>query len=129
MRQMKLFSVIVVFLFACCICATTLHASSLYPLEIFTHNGGYYNSPDLNIYVVVSNGDGVVDFTFYNESTIGSSVTGIYFDDGSLLDIAMITNGPGTLFSQPATPNDLPAGNLLDPPFRPASVSEWRQPC
>jgi hypothetical protein len=94
-----------------------LHASYIFPLEIFTSNGAYYNSPDLDMYVVVSSGPDVVDFTFYNESLINSSVAGIYFDDGSLLGIAAITNGPGTSFSQSATPSDLPGGAKVDPPF------------
>jgi hypothetical protein len=102
---------------AFCVSGNPLKASYIYPLEIFTSNGSYYNSPDLNMYVVVSNGSGVVDFTFYNESLIDSSLAGIYFDDGSLLGISDITNGPGTSFSRPATPNDLPSGNLLEPPF------------
>ncbi|MHC4185403.1 MAG: PEP-CTERM sorting domain-containing protein [Planctomycetota bacterium] len=118
MNQRKLSLTLLVILFvAFCAPENLLQASSIYPLEIFTSNGGYYNSPDVNMYVVVSNGSGVVDFTFYNESLIDSSLAGIYFDDGSLLGISNITNGPGTSFNRPATPNDLPSGNLLEPPF------------
>jgi hypothetical protein len=67
--------------------------------------------------VIVSNGEGSVDFTFYNESLVPSSLSAIYFDDGSLLGLAAVTNGPGTSFTQPATPDNLPGANLLDPPF------------
>jgi hypothetical protein len=117
MRKHKLSLAFIVFLSTFFIPGNALRASYIYPLEIFTNNGAYYNSPDLDTYVVVSNGLGMVDFTFYNESLISSSVAGIYFDDGSLLGIAAITNGPGTSFSKNATPGDLPGGAKVDPPF------------
>lgn len=117
MRKQKLSLAFMVFLSAVFIPGNLLYASYVYPLEIFTSNGAYYNSPDLDMYVVVSNGLGMVDFTFYNESLISSSVAGIYFDDGSLLGIDTITNGPGTSFSKSATPGDLPGGAKVDPPF------------
>ena len=117
MRKHKLSLAFVVFLSAVFVPGNALRASYIYPLEIFTNNGAYYNSPDLDMYVVVSNGLGMVDFTFYNESLISSSVAGIYFDDGSLLGIDTITNGPGTSFSKSATPSDLPGGAKMDPPF------------
>jgi len=96
------------------------HAAMVYLLEVFTNNGSYYNSPDLDLYVEVSEGQGQVDFTFYNESLINSSIARIYFDDGFLLGTTDITEGPGTSFSQTATPGNLPAGRLLDPPFETA---------
>ena len=95
-------------------------AAVVYPLEIFTNNGSYYNSPDLDLYVEVSEGQGQVGFTFYNESLINSSIARIYFDGGSLLGTTDITEGPGTSFSQTATPGNLPAGRLPDPPFETA---------
>jgi hypothetical protein len=94
-----------------------LRASYVHPIEVFTNNGQYGNSPDLDFYVVVSEATGGVDFTFYNESLIDSSLARIYFDDGSLLGIADLTNGPGTSFSQLANPSELPNGGLLEPPF------------
>ncbi len=105
--------------FCCVLCASaSLLQATIYPLEIFTNNGIYYNSPDLDLHVVVSNGEaGQVDFTFYNESLLESSIARIYFDDNSLLSIAGITEGEGTSFSQPATPGSLPGGNSLEPPF------------
>ncbi|HUT30873.1 MAG TPA: hypothetical protein VMX13_13860 [Sedimentisphaerales bacterium] len=108
-------------LLALCAPARILHAAYIepktYPFEVFTSNGAYCDSGDIDLYVVVSNGDGSADFTFYNESLVPSSLSAVYFDDGSLLGIAAVTNGPGTSFTQPATPSNLPAGNLLDPPF------------
>ena len=111
--------------------------------DIFTENGPYCDDPRLNMYMEVSNGEPeVVDFTFYNISTIGSSLAKIYFDDGVLLNIATITNGPGTVFEQGASGANLPGGNLIgfvadreftigaDPPpsqngVNPAEPPEW----
>lgn len=68
--------------------------------------------------VVVSEGDlGHVLFTFYNAGPGASSITDVYFDDGSLLGISDIINGPGVLFSPGASPDNLPGGNEADPPF------------
>lgn len=92
-------------------------AAVVYPLEVITNNGGYYNSADMNLYVQVSNGGDEVDFTFYNENLFASSISRIYFDGGLLLGIAEITEGSGTSFSHPATPGNLPGGNPLEPPF------------
>ena len=105
--------------FCCVFCASaSLLQAGLYPLEIFTNNGVYYNSLDLDLYVVVSNGGaGQVDFTFYNESLVESSIARIYFDDNSLLGVAGIIDGEGTSFSQPGTPGNLPGSNSLEPPF------------
>ena len=91
-----------------------VHATVVYPFEVFTD---YYNSPDLEMYVEVSDGGSQVDFTFYNESLFESSIAGIYFDDGSLSGTFAITEGAGTSFSQPAIPGNLPGGNELEPPF------------
>jgi len=111
------------FVFCCVLCtsASLLQASYVYPLEVITNNGIYYNSPDLDLYVEVTNGEaGQVDFTFYNESNenlADSSIARIYFDDNSLLGVAGITEGDGTSFGQPGTPGNLPGGNSLEPPF------------
>jgi hypothetical protein len=56
-------------------------------------------------------------FKFRNIGPALSSITDVYFDDGPLLGIDSITNGPGTSFSNPATPANLPAGNNAIPPF------------
>lgn len=104
----------------CCVLVAPLSIAraTYYSLEPFTSNGSFYNSPDLDISVVVSSTDPeLVDFTFYNNSLISSSVARIYFDDESLLSFYDITESPGTTFSQPATPGNLPAGNTLDPSF------------
>ena len=114
------------------ICAGSVKANIVYQLEVLTSNnevignsevtscGEYYDSYDLNLYVKVSNGEAnQVNFTFYNESLIDSSISRIYFSDGdgSLSGIAGITDGPGTSFSQLARPANLPSSNTFEPPF------------
>jgi hypothetical protein len=66
---------------------------------------------------VVPVGTTQVTFHFINVGPLASSITDVYFDDGSLLGIASITNGPGVDFSQFASPPDLPSGNTCSPPF------------
>ncbi|MFQ6049193.1 MAG: hypothetical protein ACE5K7_07505 [Phycisphaerae bacterium] len=67
---------------------------------------------------VIDPGSGQVLFTFINTGPEASSITDVYFDDGVLLGIASIEDSdPGVEFSQLAAPQDLPGGNLLDPPF------------
>ena len=88
-----------------------------FPFEIFTENSPYADDPGWNLTVDVWGGTGTVNFTFYNDSTVQSSVARMYFDDGSLLGISYIEDGPGTTFGYPISPGDLPGGNLLDPPF------------
>ncbi len=125
MTNRRFFFCTLVFSFVAGIFASPLHAAYIYPLEVFTYNGGYYNSPNVNLYVEVSDiGAGRVDFTFYNESLIESSIARIYFDDDLLLDIADISEGDGTSFSQPATPGNLPGGNMLEPAF--VTTNEFR---
>lgn len=62
-------------------------------------------------------GKNQVTFKFTNKVGINSSITDIYFDDGTLLGIAAITQSAGVNFSQPATPANLPSGNTATPPF------------
>lgn len=67
---------------------------------------------------VTDPGGGRIGFTFHNSGPAASSITGVYWDDGALLGIFSITNTPGLVeFSSPATPGNLPGGNLAAPPF------------
>ena len=65
--------------------------------------------------VTVSNdglGVGQVNFIFRNAGSEAMSITDVFFDDGTLLGIASITNTPGLVeFSQGGSPPDLPGGN------------------
>jgi len=59
-----------------------------------------------------------VVFKFNNIGSEDSSITDVYFDDGTLLGIASIDNSnQGVSFSQNASPGDLPGGNEINPPF------------
>jgi uncharacterized protein (TIGR03382 family) len=81
------------------------------------------NAGDVNIGLaqmrvdIADAGSGRVDFTFRNLGPAASSITDLYWDDGTLLGIAIITNGPGVDFSIGASPGDLPGGNSCAPPF------------
>lgn len=70
---------------------------------------------------VTDAGGGEVLFSFSNSGPAASSITDVYFDDGSLLALAVVINDlvmPGIVdFSQGASPGDLPAGNNVDPDF------------
>jgi hypothetical protein len=58
-----------------------------------------------------------VYFTFFNTGPETSVITDVYFDDGTLLGIADITESAGVAFTQPANPADLPGGNSITPAF------------
>ncbi|MHC4069561.1 MAG: PEP-CTERM sorting domain-containing protein [Planctomycetota bacterium] len=90
----------------------------VYDFEVFTTNGIYSDSLD-GMYVEVTNGVvSFVDLTFYNGAAIQSNISGIFFDDGSLLGVDSITNSPShTNFSAPGSPGTFPGGHLLDPSF------------
>src|SRR5262245_8799427 len=68
---------------------------------------------------VTDSGSNTVTFKFTNNVGIASSITDIYFDDGTLLGIATVTNGPLGLvdFSAGATPGELPGANQANPDF------------
>jgi hypothetical protein len=62
-------------------------------------------------------------FTFRNSGPADSSITDVYFDDGTLFKIAGLIDADenggssGVDFSQVARPGDLPGGNGITPPF------------
>jgi hypothetical protein len=70
---------------------------------------------------VTDPGGNLALFTFTNIGPEASSITDVYFDDlddGTLLGIVSIDNSdPGVLFSQFASPNDLPGANNASPVF------------
>ncbi len=90
-------------------------------------------------------GGGQVLFSFSNAGPGASSITDVYFDDGTLLGIAGLIDAddnalgpfgnPGVDFSQGASPPNLPGGNLVgfvttagfladsDPPAQPNGVN------
>jgi hypothetical protein len=60
-----------------------------------------------------------VDFTFHNFSALGSAITEIYFDDGTLLGISSLSDsGAGVNFTdEGVNPNNLPSANSATPAF------------
>jgi len=66
---------------------------------------------------VVDLGGGLVRFHFKNLGPAASVISEIYFDDGSLLAIAAVVDGPGVDFEQDANPPNLPGGQNASPPF------------
>ncbi|GMV97270.1 MAG: hypothetical protein AMXMBFR83_16280 [Phycisphaerae bacterium] len=58
-------------------------------------------------------------FKFSNNVGIASSITQIYFDDGSVLSslLSITDSGAGVAFDDPATPGNLPSGNTAVPAF------------
>ena len=107
---------------------TLAYANIIYDFHIF-NNPSYENDPRLNFTLTItdegltSSGRQKAGFTFNNNSTIGSSITDIYFDarpdTGSSLVFydALIFEGPGVSFSKYASPRTLPSGNMLTPVF------------
>ena len=66
---------------------------------------------------VTDPGSGRIDFTFRNAGGSASSITDVYWDDGTLLTIFSITNGAGVDFAAGASPGNLPSGSSASPPF------------
>ncbi|MBX9793296.1 MAG: hypothetical protein K2Y02_03245 [Burkholderiaceae bacterium] len=58
-------------------------------------------------------------FKFRNVGPAASSITDVYFDDGTLLGIANVLNHGGVDFSQGASPANLPGGTICLDPSRP----------
>ena len=127
MFKRKIIAFAIIALFLMHMLAGGVSASYIYPFEIFTDNdlwgvnGDNFSDPNLNLYVEVYNGAGTASFKFHNQSNStflpGVSITDVYFDDGTLLDINSIENGAGVSFTPIATPGELPGANLLVPPF------------
>jgi len=115
-------------------------SASAIPYYFFkiTNNGN--TNVGSQLYVDVTASDSQVEFAFFNAGPVASSITDIYFDDGTLLALSTIVNGPtGVSFATPATPGDLPGGNAVgftttdafsadsNPPAEPNGVNpgEW----
>ena len=63
-------------------------------------------------------GGGVVRFHFKNLGPEASVLSEIYFDDGALLQLSNVVDGPGVDFERDASPPDLPGGENAVPPFQ-----------
>jgi hypothetical protein len=81
-----------------------------------TNNGNANVASQLTVQVAAV-GTNQVSFTFFNAVGIASSITDIYFDDGTLLGLSGVTSSAGVNFNTPAVPGNLPGGNTAAPPF------------
>jgi hypothetical protein len=63
-------------------------------------------------------GGGVVRFHFKNWGPQASVLSEVYFDDGSLLALSSVIDGPGVDFERDASPPNLPGGQNAVPPFQ-----------
>lgn len=90
-------------------------AGTVYNFTQLTSNGGDAAvGAQLSVEVEAA-GANQVDFIFRNSGPLASSITDVYFDDGTLLGIADVMNGgPGVSFSQGASPGELTGGNAID---------------
>jgi hypothetical protein len=99
----------------CSLTAGFAEAGVTYGFKCISNNkGGDAAIGEAQLFVDVSEyGNGQVLFLFRNVGSAASSITDVYFDDGTLLGIAEIVNGDRVKFSQGASPGDLPAGNNI----------------
>jgi len=86
-------------------------------VQITNNNAADAGIGEAQLFVEVIDSSGQVTFKFMNTGPEACSIADVYFDDGSLLGIADIINSSGVSFSQNATPQNLPAGNSISPPF------------
>jgi hypothetical protein len=123
--------------------AAAAEAGPIYGFSRITANASTDVASQLTVEVNdagTSMGYQLVDFIFRNEGPSASSITGVYFADGTLLGIVQIVDsGSGVSFSQGASPANLPGGNAIgfvttagfaadsDPPVQPNGVNpgEW----
>ena len=119
--MMRVKTLLVVLLFLLVGVTPCAHAQLMgVQFDIFTTNGAYYDDPNVVLLMDVTDGAGIAEFTFYNDSTVDCSIARIYFDDGTLLGITNIeSSGPEVKFNEVPYPGpeNLPGGELLDPPF------------
>lgn len=88
-------------------------------VRITNNNGGINLGSQLDVEVKDLGTDGGgyahVGFKFTNLVGIASSITDVYFDDGTLLGISSISDsGSGVAFSPGGSPSNLPGGNAID---------------
>jgi len=115
---MKTRSIILLTLVYCALIATA-SASITYTFGGITNNDpGDTAIGETQLSMELSDpGGGQAFFTFYNDGPEQSTISEIYFDDGTLLSLAGIVESSGVDFSVGGSPPVLPGGNALDPDF------------
>lgn len=115
---MKKFTIVAIILAFCSFCAHIEAAPTYSFVNITNNNAGDAAIGEAQLFVELFDLGTQVNFAFTNTGPEASSITDVYFDDGSLLGIASIINTPTLVeFSQLATPANLPGGNTAIPPF------------
>ena len=80
--------------------------------QITNNEPGNFDLITPQLFMYVYNGASSAKFRFENEGPIASSITNVFFDDGTLIGSTLsIVNGPGVIFAEGVPPNDLPGGN------------------
>lgn len=109
-----------------CANAVALPVATLSFLNISANDIGNAAIGEAQLMVEVYDGAGgdnldshTVLFKFLNLGPDASSITDVYFEDGSLLGstLQVAASSPGVSFSQGASPPNLPAGNNATPRF------------
>ena len=99
------------------VCHSPVSANPTYTFTNITHNTSF-SGADFFVDISSKSGGSQALFTFSNTASFTSSITDIYFDNGTLLGIASIDNSAvGVSFTQSATPKDLPGRNNITPHF------------
>jgi hypothetical protein len=113
------------------ILSTEAQADMFDQWRIVENNSGLYSTYANQLSVDVTQFGSMVDFTFSNVGPNPSAITGIYFEDGTLLGLAsVIASDPfaddpsrdGLVLGQPAHPSNMPGWSTLDPKFYASSA-------
>jgi hypothetical protein len=96
------------------------HADTFFFKNITGNNVANATAGESQLSVEVTAGpNGQVIFHFNNAGPAASSITDVYFDDGTLLGIATLVEGPGVNFTAgSANPGNLPGDNNVSPSFQ-----------
>ena len=113
----KSFITLIVLVFSL-LCPTAKALPTYSFVNITNNNAGDAAIGEAQLFVELFDLTTQVEFYFTNTGTEDSSITDVYFDNGSLLGIASIDNtSTGVSFTQLASPPDLPGGETVSPPF------------
>lgn len=100
-----------------CICGTASAATVTYGFGVVENNSPIDLSGQLSVTVSDQSqsggtlGAGQVSFLFNNIGSLQSSITAVYFDDGTLLGIATVMDSNGVAFTQGGSPPNMPGGS------------------
>lgn len=115
---------VLVGIFACLVFTGSVQAVIVPFYGITNNNPTDVATGEDQLWVDVTNGGLSVTFTFYNTGSTQCTITDVYFDDGTLLELTgLIDRDDGTGgdlnvdFSQHASPGNLPGGSTMADQF------------